>query len=227
MRVHYRLTILSILLMATWASAEETYIAPQAELFWTHDNIFRSHFIASGNWLVHESKFGSAWGQYDLDIGVAPFFRRYVYKDPNAEKAKRVSFRVGYLQVSDLKDDPNGFDEKRPLGEIVFRFPIGRSWLVEDKNRGEYRIFHDDDLLRYRNRLRVEHSMLWKSFRFTPYSTGEAFYEGRTHWNEVQAALGVDIPWFYKMILELECMGQYVGGELNTLSWGIVFQKFW
>jgi hypothetical protein len=184
-----------------------------------------SHFILSGNWLTNNSVWGSAWGQYDLDIGLVPFFRRYVFKDPNPEKAKRFSLRVGYLQVSDLKDDPNGFDEKRPFIEGYFRMPVGRSWLYEDRNRGEYRIFHDDNVARYRNRLRIERAVRLNKFRMTPYTSGEIFYDG-TSWNEGQTALGVDLPIYQKMVLELECMTQFINSRLNTVSFGFMIQKF-
>ncbi len=90
-----------------WVMAADTYLAPQFDLYLTHNKMFRSHFVMSGNWLTDNSQFSSAWAQYDIDFGFGTFFRRYLFKDPNAEKSKRVSIRLGYLQVSDLKSDPN------------------------------------------------------------------------------------------------------------------------
>jgi hypothetical protein len=215
-----------LILVTLPTRATDTYLAPQAELFITHNSMFRSHFIASGNYLTREGAFSSAWVQYDIDIGLVSFFRRYLFKDPNTEKSKRFSFRLGYLQVSDLKDDPNGFDEKRPFAEILFRVPAGRAWLFEDRNRGEYRIFHNEDVTRYRNRLRIERAVAFKSVKATPYATGEIFYDGKTdRWNEFQTAIGIDFPMRYRTVLELETLLQVVDGELNSVSYSVVFQK--
>jgi hypothetical protein len=207
--------------------AQDTYVAPEFDLYVTHSNALRSHFILSGNWLVQEGAFSSAWYQYDLDIGLGPFFRKYVFKDVNSEKGKRYSFRVGYLQVSDLKSDPNGFDEKRPFGELLYRLPAGQTWLFEDRNRGEYRGFtHSSDYWRYRNRLRIERNVVVKKLRMTPYTSGELFYTGHDGWNEVQAAIGIDLPWRNSTVWEFECMTQFVNGTYNTLSFGIMLQKY-
>jgi hypothetical protein len=208
-----------------WAA--DTYIAPEFDLYVTHSDMFRSHFILSGNWLTNESRMSSAWYQYDLDIGLVHYFRRYLFKDPNTEKGKRLTMRVGYLQVSDLNNDPNGFDEKRPFGEFVYRLPIGRAWLMEDRNRGEYRLFNaSNDYWRYRNRFRVERNVLANGLRLTPYASGEIFYTGHDAWNEYQTALGLDVPWKYQTVWELECMTQFVDNNFKTLSFGIMLQKF-
>jgi hypothetical protein len=216
-----------LLAAAARCGAAETYIAPEFDLYVTHSSILRSHFILSGNWWTQEGAFSSAWYQYDLDIGVGPFFRKYLFKDPNSEKAKHYSVRAGYLQVSDLKSDPNGFDEKRPFGEILYRVAPGRSWLIEDRNRGEYRLYtHADDFWRYRNRLRLEHNVLMKKFKATPYASGEVFYTGHDAWNEFQTAIGVDLPGRSSTVWEFECMTQFVDGKYQTLSFGVMLQKF-
>ncbi len=206
--------------------ATDKYIAPQFDLYVTHNKFFRSHFVASGNWLTSKGAFASAWGEYDLDIGLVSFFRRYVFKDPDAEKSKRVTFRLGYLQVSDLKDDPNGFDEHRPLAEITVRQPLGRAWLVDDRNRIECRYFHNDESKRYRNRLRIERATTIRKFRMIPYSTGEFFYDGAVNrWNEFQGALGVEFPSPKGTVLQFETMAQIVDGDYSSLSFGFTFQK--
>jgi hypothetical protein len=113
------------------------------------------------------------------------------------------------------------------LAEIAIRCPIGRSWLIDDRNRVEYRKFHDSDETRYRNRLRVEHALKVSHFRLTPYGTAEFFYPFEIdRWNEYQAAFGVDFPLRSNTVLEFETMAQVVDHELSSMSFAIVFQKY-
>jgi hypothetical protein len=209
------------------AVAVDTYLAPQLDYYYTHNKVLRSHGVLSVNYLANESEVTTGWFQYDMDFGLVSFFRRYLFKDPNAEKSKRVTFRVGYLQVTDFKTDPAGYDEKRVLAEIVLRQPIGRAWLLEDRNRKEFRRVNGAYSERWRFRIRLERNTRLSRFRFTPYTTGEFFYsEAEDRWNESQYAFGTDFPMKKQMIFNVEGMGQFVDGDYSTFSIGIGLQKY-
>ncbi len=199
---------------------------PELSLYLTHSSLLRSRFAANTTWSDDKSEFTNAGFEYDLDISLLSYFRRYVFKDPNVEKSKRVSFRLGYAYLPEITDGNKNVDEKRGLGEITFRFPLGSAWLLSDRNRGEIRSIGGNESGRYRNRLRLERNIAIKKFRMTPYANAEGYYDGKTdEWNQADATLGAEFPWRYQTILEFYFTWQFTHRISDNQLLGVTLQK--
>ncbi|MBK8576670.1 MAG: DUF2490 domain-containing protein, partial [Elusimicrobia bacterium] len=178
------------------------------------------------NYRTEDGSFSSGNLEYDLDVGLLPFFRRYVFKDPNVEKAQRLTTRLGVAHISDLRDVDNPSDETRGILEITGRVPFGGSWLLSDRNKGDFRWIDGEYSTRYRNRLRLEHSMALKSAKFTPYANAEAYYDFKTdEWSRADMTLGAEFPWRWSTVLELFVTHFENRRGADGRSWGFVFQK--
>jgi hypothetical protein len=93
--------------------------------------------------------------------------------------------------------------EERLVIEVTpgFRPPAG--FLVRDRNRIEFRWINGVYSTTYRNLLTVERDLLVRGFRFTPFGSAEAFYNGAPHsWNEEWYTVG--IQWPYKRLVMLD-----------------------
>lgn len=206
------------------ASADN--IVPEGALYLTHNKIFRSRFAAGLIYRTEDGAFSSGTLEYDLDVGLLPFFRRYVFKDPNVEKAQRITTRVGYAYLPDLRDVENPADEYRGILEVTGRLPFGGSWLLSDRNKGDFRWIDGVYSARYRNRLRLEHSVAFKSVKITPYANAEAYFDfKRNEWSRSDLTLGAEYPWRWSTILE--CYFTHFDNRHGTegRSWGFVVQK--
>jgi hypothetical protein len=183
--------------------AASTTFSPEVDLYLTHNNIFRSRLIAGMNYTDTEGRWASGLFEYSLDFGLKSFFRRYVYKDPNAEKNKIITLRLGYAYLPDFNHDEEGADENRMLLELTARLPMGGKWLWTDRNRGEFRSIGDDTSKRYRNRLRLERGIVVMGFRGTPYLSFEGYYDTRVNrWNLFESRFGIEFPWHYSVVFE-------------------------
>ena len=201
-------------------------IVPEGALYVTHNKIFRSRFAAGLNYRTEEGAFSSGSLEYDLDVGLLPFFRRYVFKDPNAEKAQRLTTRLGFAYLPDLRGTENAADENRGILEVTARFPFGGSWLLTDRNKGDFRWISGDYSARYRNRLRLEHSMALRNVKFTPYANAEAYYDFKVDdWNRADLTLGAEFPWRWNTVLECYYTHSENRHGSDGRSWGLVFQK--
>jgi hypothetical protein len=197
---------------------------PEVSFYLTHNNIFRSRLATGLTWSKDADEFSTAAFEYDLDVGLGSFFRRYVFKDPNAEKSKRVSLRLGYAYIPDLN---GGDDEKRVISEATFRFPMGPAWLLSDRNRFEFRAINGDDSTRYRNRLRIERGLKVGKFRATPYSNAEVYFDSREdEWNRIDGTVGAEFPWRYKTVLEFYLTWQYQRHTNDSQTIGLTLQKY-
>lgn len=183
--------------------AESTTLSPEVDLYLRHNNTFRSRVIAGMNYSDTDSRWANGLFEYSLDFGLVSFFRRYVYRDPNSEKGKFITFRAGFAYLPDFNNDKAGSDEHRTLAELSLRLPMGGKWLWTDRNRGEYRWIGDETSQRYRNRLRIERGMAFWGLRGTPYASVEAFYDTRVdRWNRAELRAGIEIPWHYSAVFE-------------------------
>lgn len=201
-------------------------VVPEAALYVTHSKIFRSRFAAGLNFQTDGGSLASGNFEYDLDVGLKPFFRRYLFKDPNVEKAQRVTTRIGFAHLPDFKNDDRALEENRGILELTVRFPFGGTWLLSDRNKGDFRWVDGVYSTRYRNRLRVEHSLAFQNVKFTPYANGEVYYDFKTdEWSRSDLTLGSEFPLPYKTVLEFYFThyNQRRGGDGRTI--GFVFQK--
>lgn len=213
-----------------WGTGRGTLFAdnlvPEGALYVTHNKIFRSRFAAGLIYRTEDGAFSSGTLEYDLDVGLLPFFRRYVFKDPNAEKAQRLTTRLGFAHLPDLRDVENPDDENRGILEITARVPFGGAWLLSDRNKGDFRWIDGDYSARYRNRLRLEHSMALDTLKLTPYANAEAYYDFKANeWNRADMTLGAEFPWRWSTVLEFYFTHVENRHGADGRSWGFVFQK--
>jgi hypothetical protein len=107
---------------------------------------------------------------------------------------KNVILRTGYRYGTSLNGaDP--FKEHRIVGEETFRRLIPGKLLLSDRNRQDFRIIDGDYSFRYRNRLTLEREFVIGERGFTPYTSGELYFDSRYNiWNRNRYAFGIQIP---------------------------------
>ena len=102
--------------------------------------------------------------------------------------------------------DDNGSEksENRILIQAIPHYSIPRvGLLLQDRNKVEFRWVNSVYSTRYRNKLTIERPLKVERVKFTPYASGELFYDGQHHkWNENQYAFGVIFP--FKKLLSVD-----------------------
>ena len=101
-------------------------------------------------------------------------------------------------------EQPSGTKrEHRIMVQSTPKYVPGGGVLLQDRSRAEFRWVDGVYNFRYRNKLTADRSFNVKRFRFTPYASGELFWDRNHHaWNENQYAFGVQLP--YKKLLMLD-----------------------
>ena len=126
-----------------------------------------------------------------------------VLLDIDDEKNYAFIFGAGYEH---LFTDDNGSEksENRIVLQGVPHYSIRKTGLlIQDRNRFEFRWVNNVYSTRYRNRLHIERPFQIDKFKFSPYASGELFFDGQHHkWNENQYAFGVILP--YKKLFSID-----------------------
>ena len=152
-------------------------------------------------------KKGEEFPYQQVDVGAGlgyrlkPILRTHsVNIDP--EKEHHLTFGGGYGHLRTIQSGKPKYENRLAL-EATFRYRPPAGFLLEDRNRVEFRWVNGQYSTRYRNRLTVQRDLGVGQFRFTPYASAEAFYHGPSHsWKEEQYAAGVE--WPYKRLLRLQ-----------------------
>jgi len=85
--------------------------------------------------------------------------------------------------------------ENRVTVDVTPRYLLGAGFLATDRNRVEFRWVNHGYNARYRNRLAIGRPLDVSGFRFTPYATGEVFYDRNLHsLNRTQYGFGAQFP---------------------------------
>lgn len=123
--------------------------------------------------------------------------------DIDDEKNHIMTLGAGFEYLH-TNDDGNMKNEKRIVVQGTPNYLIPSMGLnLQDRSRIEFRWVNGAYSTRYRNKLTIQRSLRLHRFSFTPYSTGEVFYDGKSKsWNENQYAFGVIFP--YKKLLSLD-----------------------
>lgn len=95
--------------------------------------------------------------------------------------SERISYRVGYLQTIDSTSEDDSSGEQRAMFDFNYRWRFGSATQLADRTRLELRDLGEEDSVRIRNRLRVEHEMQVRQRSMTPYASLEAYYDDRYH----------------------------------------------
>ena len=107
---------------------------------------------------------------------------------------KTFSLRAGYRYGTSLEEG-GGYQEHRTVFDQTARLPLPAKFLLSDRNREELRFLSGGFSARYRNRLMVEREFALRAYKFTPYASGEVFYDTRFHvFNRNRLTAGVQLP---------------------------------
>lgn len=123
--------------------------------------------------------------------------------DIDDEKNHMMTLGAGFEYLH-TNDDGSIKTEKRIVVQSTPTYLIpGAGLHFQDRSRIEFRWVNGAYSTRYRNKLTIQRSLKLDRFHFTPYSTGELFYDGKSKsWNQNQYAFGVIFP--YKKVLSLD-----------------------
>lgn len=164
-----------------------------------------------------KSEQDNGYQQIDFGGGLAYQFKRFSIPhllniDPDREHF--LVFGGGYEHLLTLQSGESK-DENRLILEATPRYRPPGGFLLEDRNRVEFRWVEGEYSTRYRNKLTIERDFRIHDFRFTPFIAAEAFYDGANHsWNQEQYSTGIE--WPYKSLLMLQTY--YLRQNCSTCS---------
>lgn len=124
--------------------------------------------------------------------------------DDNNDDEDRYNLVIG-AGYQYLKTDQSATykQEHRIIFQSTPKYVVPLGFLLQDRNRVEFRWIDGVYGFRYRNRLSVDRPFKRGKVRFIPYATGELFWDRNYHaWNVNQYAFGVRLP--YKKLLRLD-----------------------
>ena len=131
--------------------------------------------------------------------------RRIVHLgEPGIDEEDEHHFVLGagyeYLQTTQNDDTKR---ENRIIVQGTGRHRPGAGFLLTDQNRIEFRWVNGVYDFRYRNKLTVNRALRVNKFRFTPYASGELFWDRNHHsWGEDQYSFGVQLPYKHRLMLD-------------------------
>lgn len=199
------LTALLLLLIGSDVFAQSS--EPSKE-FWPKVNIVFELFPKTRVELEAAKQSGEDLARTQKKFGVIGSYRmkrlvKGLILDIDDEKNYTFVLGVGYEH---LFTDDNGSEksENRIVIQGTPHYSIPKTRvLLQDRSRVEFRWVNNVYSTRYRNKLTVERPLKIEKLRFTPYTSGELFYDGQHHrWNQNRYAFGVILP--YKKLLQLD-----------------------
>ncbi len=123
-------------------------------------------------------------------------------RDIDEENEHNLVFGAGYEYLQTDQNDQTE-REHRIILQSTPRYLHGTGLLLQDRNRVELRWVNGNFSARYRNKLTVQRGIKVDKVRFTPYASGELFYDGNHHsWNQNQYAFGVQLPYKKRLMLD-------------------------
>jgi hypothetical protein len=148
--------------------------------------------------------------------------------DIDDENEHNLVVAVGYEYVQTTQSD-NTKRENRIIIQATPRHIPGAGLLLQDRNRVELRWVNGNFSARYRNKLTVQRGFNADRFRFTPYASGELFFDGNHHsWNQNQYAFGVQLPFKRRLMVDT----YYLRQNCTTCSqdplnvWGLTLNLY-
>ena len=124
-------------------------------------------------------------------------------KDIDEENEHLFVLGAGYEYLQTLENDKTKRENRIIIQGAAHHSP-GAGLLVTDRNRVEFRWVNGAYNFRYRNKLIVDRAFRANKFRFTPYASGELFWDRNHHlWNENQYSFGVQLPYKQRLMLDI------------------------
>ena len=118
------------------------------------------------------------------------------------ENKYNLALAVGYEFLKATQNDQTK-RENRIMLQFTPRHYLGAGFLVQDRNRVEFRWVNDVYDARYRNKLTVDRTFRIGKLLLIPYAAGELFFDRNHHsWNQNQYAFGVQFPYKKSLLLD-------------------------
>lgn len=123
-------------------------------------------------------------------------------RDIDEENEHTLVLGAGYEYLQTDQNDQTR-REHRIILQSTPRYLHDTGVLLQDRNRVELRWVAGNFSARYRNKLALQRGFKVDKVRFTPYASGELFYDGNHHsWNQNQYAFGVQLPYKKRLMLD-------------------------
>ena len=185
------LDVLVLLALFLWPAQAQTYQTwPEIDTYKNLNQNFRLYFIAAQ---TIENREKDAEIGPNLDFFFKPLFKnnRSVIFQPDPSKARPFLLRVGYRYLPST----SGPTEHRCVLEATGRYALKSFFLFSVRNRADLRFINGEFSWRYRNSPTVERTVSIRSYHFTPYASGEVFFDSNYgKWNSTSETLGAGFP---------------------------------
>jgi len=113
----------------------------------------------------------------------------------------------GYEYLHTVQDADKKI-ENRIIAEATQRLVLTRL-LLADRNRGEFRWVNGVYGFRYRNKLVISDRLQVRGFKFTPYGSGELYYDHNDDsWNQSRYGFGIQFPYKKTVMLDTYLLHQ-------------------
>jgi hypothetical protein len=130
-----------------------------------------------------------------IDFALRPVFRRELRQKDDVFNKRFLSFQAGFRYISSLASGVR-YLEHRWIVDCTPRYPLPGNFIISDRNRGEMRFISGRPFsTRYRNQLQLERDFALGHVVYTPYISGEVFYDTRYDaWTQNRYSAGVQVP---------------------------------
>lgn len=122
-------------------------------------------------------------------------------RDIDDNQEHHLVFGAGYEYLHTVQNGKTKI-ENRILAQMT-PHALVMGLLLADRNRGEFRWVNGAYDFRYRNKLVISGRLQAGAFRYTPYVSGELYYD-RNHaaWNQSQYGFGTEFPYRKRLMLD-------------------------
>jgi uncharacterized protein DUF2490 len=158
---------------------------------------------------------------------VKPLFKLH-HGDIDSENQYLITVAAGYEYIRKSKNGQPS-NENRVTIESSPRYAPGAGFLFLNRNRMEFRWIDGKYDFRYRFRITAQRAFKVNRFRFTPYASGELFWDRNHHsWNENQYAFGVKLPYKRRIMIDTYVLHQNCTtcGQHSVNAFGVSFNLY-
>lgn len=210
---HLAVKLVFVLMVVALFSSPSTTQAQTTGEFWPSVKLHIDVRPRIGLEVYSERQNGEELPSPDLKAGFRASFRiKPLFKpltgDLNPENRYLATMSVGYEYIRKPKNGQTAI-ENRLIIESTPRYAPGAGFLFLNRNRMEFRWNDGTYDFRYRFKLTGQRAFKIDRFHFTPYGSGELFWDRNKHsWNENQYALGVQVPIIRRFMLDTYVLHQ-------------------
>lgn len=213
-----RASVTTVVIIATVAvvvlfSVPQSAQAQTTSQFWPAAKVHIDLRPRFGIEVYGERQSGEELPAPDVKAGVSASFRiKPLFKplvgDLDPENRYLVNLAIGYEYIRKQKNGEPAI-ENRLIVESTPRYAPGAGFLFLNRNRMEFRWNDGTYDFRYRLKLTGQRAFKVDRLHFTPYGSGELFWDRNHHsWNENQYALGVQFPFKRRFMLDTYVLHQ-------------------